>query len=214
MKTVSLSGSLRGNVGKKDAKAGRSQGNVPCVLYGGKEQIHFMVKEKDFRKIIFSPEVCILQIKLGEKSIDAILQDVQYHPVTDRVLHVDFLEILPGKPVNIAIPVKITGTAPGVLKGGRLISKLRKLKVKALAEHLPDHITISIGTLEVGDSVRISDLSIEHLHFMDSPHAVVIGVRTARAVVEEEKPAEEAATEGGEEKAEGGADKKEGGKKE
>jgi large subunit ribosomal protein L25 len=211
MKTVSLSGSLRENVGKKDAKKNRREGFIPCVMYGGKEQVHFLAEEKGFKKIIFTPEVCIVALNVGGKEYFTILQDVQYHPVTDSILHVDFLEIIPEKPVTIAVPVKTHGTPQGVLKGGKLISKTRKLKIKALMQHLPDFIEIDITALEIGDSVRVGDVKQENITLLDPPSYVIVGVRTARTVVEE-APTGEVATEGA---AEGAAEgeKKEGEKK-
>jgi len=209
MKTVSLSGSLRGSVGKKDAKLQRRAGKIPCVLYGGKEQIHFVADEKSFSKILFTPEVNIIRITIDGKDYDTIYQEIQFHPVTDKLLHVDFLQILPDKPVTIAIPVKSEGVSPGVLKGGRLEKKLRKVKVRALAQYLPEFIMINISSMEIGDSVKIGDLKIEHVTFLDAPTNVVIAVRTARQVIEETGPGAEAAAEGAE-----GAEKKEEGKKE
>lgn len=205
MKNVSLSGSLRENVGKKDAKKHRKEGRVPCVVYGGKEQTHFVAEEKDFKHIIFTPDVHIINLTLDGKRVDAILQDIQYHPVTDRILHVDFLEIFPGKLVTIAIPVTMEGTAPGVIKGGRLMKKIRKIRVKALVEDLPDQIVVDISKLDIGDRVKVRDLSEDKLTFLDNPNSIVIGVFTARAVVEEE--VEEDEDEDGEEGAEGGDDK-------
>jgi large subunit ribosomal protein L25 len=195
MKQVSLSGSLRENVGKKDAKKHRKEGNIPCVMYGGKEQIHFVSGDKAFRKLIFTPEVYIVNLEIAGKTYNTVIQDVQYHPVTDNILHVDFLEIQPDKPVNISVPVKVTGTAPGVLKGGKLILKTRKLKLQALMQHLPDEITVSIDPLDIGDSVKVKDLVVENITFLDSPNTVIVGVRTARVLVEE-APAEGAAVEG------------------
>jgi large subunit ribosomal protein L25 len=197
MKQVSLSGSLRENVGKKDAKKHRKEGNIPCVMYGGKEQIHFVASDKAFRKLIFTPEVYIVNLDIAGKSFNTIIQEVQYHPVTDNILHVDFLEIQPEKPVNIGVPVKIIGTAPGVLKGGKLILKTRKLKILALMQNLPDEIIVSIDPLDIGDSVKVKDLAIENLTFMDSPNTVIVGVRTARVLVEE-IPAEGVVVEGAE----------------
>jgi len=197
MKTVSLSGSPRENVGKKDAKKHRKEGNIPCVMYGGKEQIHFVASDKAFRKLIFTPEVYIVNLDIAGKTYNTVIQEVQYHPVSDNILHVDFLEIQPEKPVNIGVPVKIIGTAPGVLKGGKLILKTRKLKVMALMQHLPDEITVSIDPLDIGDSVKVKDLAIENLTFMDSPNTVIVGVRTARVLVEE-TPAEGVVVEGAE----------------
>jgi large subunit ribosomal protein L25 len=197
MKSVSLSGSRRENVGKKDAKKHRREGNIPCVIYGGKEQGHFLVNEKAFSKLLFTPEVSLVKLDLDGQVVDAIIQDVQYHPVTDHVLHVDFLQIMPDKPVIIAVPVKESGIPAGVLKGGRLIKKARKVKVKALAEDLPDFISVDISGLDIGDSIKVSDLKADKVLFLDPPTDVIIGVRTARAVVEEVAPgAEEAAAEG------------------
>lgn len=208
MKQVSLSGALRAYVGKKDARKIRREGNVPCVLYGGKEHIHFLTDEKQLLKMIFTPEVYIFRLTIGKKEIPAVLQDVQYHPVTDRVLHVDFLEIHPEKPVTIAVPLKLNGTPKGVLLGGKLHQKLRKLKIKSLIDHLPDVIEIDISPLDIGQSVKISDLVREHITFLDPPSTVAVAVRTARTVVEE-TPAEEApAEEGAEEKAEKPAEEK------
>jgi large subunit ribosomal protein L25 len=196
MKTVSLSGSLRENVGKKDAKKHRKEGNIPCVMYGGKEQVHFVASDKAFRKLIFTPEVYIFNLDIAGKTYSTIIQEVQYHPVTDNILHIDFLEIQPEKPVIIGVPVKVIGTAPGVLKGGKLILKTRKLKIMALVQYLPDEITVSIDPLDIGDSVKVKDLNVEHITFMDSPNTVIIGVRTARVLVEETPGAEGAAAEG------------------
>ena len=154
MKTVSLSGSLRGSVGKKDAKLQRRAGKIPCVLYGGPEQIHFVADEKSFSKILFTPEVNIIKITIDGKEYETIYQEIQFHPVTDKLLHVDFLEVLPDKPVTIAIPVKSEGVSPGVLKGGRLEKKMRKVKIKALIKDLPDFIMINISPMEIGDSAK------------------------------------------------------------
>jgi len=196
MKTVSLSGSLRENVGKKDAKKHRKEGNVPCVMYGGKDQIHFVASDKAFRKLIFTPEVYIVILDIAGKTYNTVIQDVQYHPVTDNILHIDFLEIQPEKQVSIAVPVKVIGTAPGVLKGGKLILKTRKLKIQALMQYLPDEITVSIDPLDIGDSVKVKDLVVENITFMDSPNTIIVGVRTARVLVEETPGAEGAAVEG------------------
>ncbi len=196
MKNVLLSGSLRGNVGKKDAKKHRKEGNIPCVMYGGKEQIHFVASDKAFRKLIFTPEVYIFNLGIAGKTYNTIIQDVQYHPVSDHILHIDFLEINPEKPVTISVPVKIIGVAPGVLKGGKMEHKTRKLKIHALMQHLPDKITVTIDNLDIGDSVRVKDLVLENITFLDNPNTIIVGVRTARVLVEEPTAAEAAAAEG------------------
>ena len=211
MKRVSMSGSPRENVGKKDARKNRRLGKVPCVMYGGKEQLHFVVDEKPLKKIVFTPEVYIITLNVDGKIHDTILQDAQYHPVTDNFLHVDFLEILPDKQVTISVPVKAEGTPTGVLKGGRFINKMRKLKIKAMAKDLPDFIPINTDDLDIGDSVKVMNIKVDNVTFLDSPNSVIVGVRTARTVVEEVVPgAPVAAVEGA---AEGG-EKKEGAKKE
>lgn len=215
MKTVSLSGALRAHVGKKDAKKNRREGKVPCVLYGGKEQIHFQMEEKTFTKIVFTPEVYILNISIDGKEYKAIMQDIQYHPVTDVILHADFLEVLPGKFISIGVPLKLKGTSVGVLQGGKLIQKLRKIRVKGLIEDLPEDIDIDITNLSIGDSIKIRDLKLDKLELLDPANSVIVRVRTARIIEEEveeeegEEGAEEA--EGGETPAEGGEEKKEGG---
>jgi large subunit ribosomal protein L25 len=196
MKTVSMSGSLRGNVGKKDAKAARKEGLVPCVLYGGKEQIHFSVSEKSFLNVVFTPEICFINLEIGGKEYRAILQDIQYHPVTDKILHADMLELIPGREIIMGVPVKVVGVAPGVLRGGRLIQKMRKVRMKGLPENMPDDITISIDNLDINDSVKVSDLHRDNLAMLDPKNAVVLGVRVTR-VVEEPKTPEELAKEAG-----------------
>ena len=208
MKTVSMSGSPRENVGKKDAKRLRYQGDVPCVLYGGKDQVHFSMSEKSFKPIIFTPEVYLLKISINGTEYNAILQDIQYHPVTDKILHADFLEIIPGKPVIIGLPVIFTGKAPGILLGGRLVKKLRKLKIKALVEDLPDNILVDISKLNIGNSITIKDVSLENVEFLENINSEIVGVKTARGAAEDEEEEEE-----GEEGAEGteGAEGAEGG---
>jgi large subunit ribosomal protein L25 len=196
MKTVSMSGSLRENVGKKDAKQLRAKDLIPCVLYGGKEQLHFTLKELELLKIVETNEVCFLDLTIGEKKYPAILQDIQYHPVTDKPLHVDFLEIVEGKEIKMEIPVKLTGASVGVLKGGRLIKRLRKLVLKALPENMPENITIDISKLDIMDVVKVQDIEIENVKVLSVPTELIVGVKTARTIVEEEEEEEGEETEG------------------
>ena len=193
MKTVSMSGSLRENVGKKDAKMNRREGKVPCVLYGGKDQIHFLANDKDFKDIIFTPEVCFIDLAIDGKQYKATLQDVQYHPVSDNILHVDFLEITDGKPIIMYVPIKVTGTSPGVLRGGKLVTKMRRLKVKGMSDVLPDDIKIDINNLEIGDYVKVNNLNVTGVEFLDVPTSIVVTVKSTRGV-------EDAAAEGEEKK--------------
>jgi large subunit ribosomal protein L25 len=184
MKSVSISGSLRGNVGKKDAKKWRVEGKVPCVLYGGKEQIHFVTEETSFGPILFSPNSYIVKVNIDGVEHDTVLQDVQYHPISDKILHVDFLQLTPGKPVIISIPVKLEGVSAGVLKGGKIDKKLRKLKVKAMQENLPDELVVHIDDLDIGGVIKVSEMSLKNVEFLDSPSSVIVMVKSTRVAVE------------------------------
>lgn len=182
MNSVSLSGSLRENVGKKDAKAQRAAGKVPCVIYGGSQQIHFATDEVNFKPILFSPNSFLINVNVDNVERLCILQDVQSHPVTDSILHVDFLEIDQKKPVTIHVPIRITGTSPGVLRGGKLVKKFRKLKIKALAQHLPDEVEVSINDLDLNNTVKVGDLQLDNVEFLDLKSAVIVTVQTTRNV--------------------------------
>jgi large subunit ribosomal protein L25 len=183
MKTVSLSGSLRENVGKKDAKTLRYAGKVPCVLYGGEEQVHFQMDQTNFKTILFTPETFIIDIKVGKKTYKALLKDVQYHPVGDHVLHADFFEVNPEKPVVVSLPVKVKGTSPGVIRGGKLKVKLTRLSVKGLISNMPDFIEINISKLNVGQNIKIKNLQFDNLTFLGNSNAVVVEVMAARGIV-------------------------------
>ncbi|GAB1404648.1 MAG: 50S ribosomal protein L25/general stress protein Ctc [Lentimicrobiaceae bacterium] len=185
MKKVSMSGSLRGNVGKKDAKALRTAGKVPCVIYGGKEQLHFSMDEVSFKTILNTPNSYIINLNIDGKEHNAILQDVQAHPVSDRILHADFLEVNEQNPIIISVPIRITGTSPGVLRGGKLVKKFRKLKVKALLNDLPDEIQISISKLDLLQSIRVSDVKVPNVELLDLPTAVIVSVAASRNVESE-----------------------------
>jgi len=189
MKSVSISGSPRANVGKTDATALRNAKRVPCVLYGGKEQVHFSVLEADFKDLIYTPHVNTVDLDVDGKKFKAILQEAQFHTVKDNLLHVDFLEVIAGKPVTMSIPVKTTGTSPGVRNGGKLNKKLKTLRVKGLVEKMPDTIDIAIDKLEIGDGVRVGDLKIDGLTFLNAANVTVVNVQVTRVVVEEPKVA-------------------------
>lgn len=187
MKSVSISGSLRENVGKKDAKAQRSKGLIPCVLYGGEQQYQFVVPEKQFQKLLYTPEVRYVELELEGKTRNAIVQDTQFHPITDKLLHVDFLEIIPGKPITIAIPVIVTGTSPGVLRGGKMSKKVRKLNVKGELEHIPEHITLDVSKLDINDSIKVADIEVENLTIMEKKSKVLLTISLTRTTVTEEE---------------------------
>lgn len=212
MRTVSVSGSPRENVGKKDARRLRREDLVPCVIYGGKDQIQFVIPAISFKDIVYTPHSCLIKLDIKGKKFDAILQDIQFHPVNDKILHVDFLEIFPDKPVKISVPIKIIGDSPGVIKGGKMQIKLRKLLVQALPVDLPDEIDINISKLEIGDSVKVGQLSRDKLSFLDPASSVITMVKSARAAMmaavgdEVEEGAEEEEGEATEGDAEGDAE--------
>ncbi len=185
MKSLVIKGSLRETVGKKGAKASRNIGQVPCVLYGGKEQVHFTADEAEFRKLIYSADAYLVKISINQTEYSAVLKEAQFHPVTDNLLHVDFVEISASQPVEIEIPINFEGTASGVaLKGGILAKTMRKLKVKGLIDNIPEVITIDISNLDLNHSIKIGDLKQDNLTFVDNPKKVIVAVRTARTVEE------------------------------
>lgn len=181
MKTVTLSGSTRSNVGKTDAAALRLKGHVPCVIYGGKEQIHFHADIRAFKPIIFTPKVSIVDIQLEGKSYKAILQEAQYHKITDNLIHADFLEVVENKPVTVSLPVKLSGQSEGVKKGGKLTLKMRKLKVRGLVSKLPEYIELNIDKLDIGNSITVGDISIDGVTMLNAKNVTVVGVGATRA---------------------------------
>jgi large subunit ribosomal protein L25 len=190
MKTVSLSGSLRANVGKTDANALRAKGMVPCVIYGGKEQTHFYADTRAFKDIIYTPDTNLVSIKLEDgKSFKAVLQEAQFHKINDRLIHADFLEVIDGKPVTVQIPVKTIGQAQGVKDGGRLNIKMRKLKVKGLIDKLPERIELNIENLGIGKSIAAGDINIDGVTVLHPKNISVVSVNITRDVVQEETAA-------------------------
>ena len=182
MKTVSMSGSLRANVGKKDAKLNRASGKVPCVVYGGKEEIHFTIEEKVLGTLIFTPYTFLIDLDIEGKKLTTTLQDVQYHPVSDQILHADFLEVTLGKPIIVSLPIRVVGSSIGVLRGGKLVKKARKLKIKALAEYIPEEITVDISQLEINDTVKVADIKMPHVEILDNASNLVLSIASTRAV--------------------------------
>jgi large subunit ribosomal protein L25 len=182
MKSLAISGSLRESNGKSAAKALREQDNILCVLYGGKEPIHFSAPTSSFKKLVYNHEVHIVELSVDGKTYKAIMKDIQFHPVTDEVLHIDFLQLDESKAVEIEIPVKIVGNSVGVRAGGKLVTKVRKLKVKSLPAKLPDFIEINIENLEIGKAIRVGDLKIEGVELLDAANNVITSVKTTRAV--------------------------------
>lgn len=186
MKTVSLSGSVRTSVGKSDAKALRRKGMVPCVIYGGKEQVHFYADERQFTKILKSPLVHVVEIAVEGKKYRTILQDAQFHKITDKIIHADFLEIHEGRPVTVHLPVKTTGQPEGVKMGGQMIVNFRKLKVKGPIEKLPEVIQLNVEHLKIGKSISVSDIKLDGVQILHPGNISVVSVRTTRNVIQEE----------------------------
>jgi large subunit ribosomal protein L25 len=204
MKTLAISANLRKGTGKADSKALRNQGNVPCVLYGGEKQVCFYAHENDFRNLVYTPDVFIVELDIEGEKYNAVMQDLQFHPVTDNILHIDFLQVFDDKEVTITIPVHLTGNSVGIRNGGILSFRRRKIITRAIPSNLPDYIEVDIEDIGIGQSVYIKDLRVDEYTFLAPDNAVVVGVRTARNVIEETEDEEEGeATEGEEGAAEG-----------
>ncbi|MCL7761967.1 50S ribosomal protein L25/general stress protein Ctc [Polaribacter sp. Z014] len=194
MKSISIKGSKRESVGKVATKALRNAGMVPCVIYGGENPIHFSAEEKAFKKLVFTPNVYTASLDIDGQKIPAILQDIQFHPVTDKIIHVDFYQLFDDKEITMKIPVQLTGTSPGVLNGGSLRFTNRKLRVKALPANLPDFVTADISKLKIGSKLVVTSLATDGYTFMHPDNTVVVQVRTSRnASVEEGEEEEEGA---------------------
>jgi len=189
MKSIAISGSPRENVGKRDAKELRYQSKVPAVLYGGATQTHFAVSAADLKPVVYTPDVHFIDLEIAGVKSQAIIQDLQFHPLTEQILHVDFLLLDPAKPITIEIPVKLTGSSPGVKAGGKLVQKLRKLRVKALPKDHLDTIDVSIEPLEVGKSVRVSEIKVPNLTILNAPEDTIVSVTTSRALRQAEQEA-------------------------
>jgi large subunit ribosomal protein L25 len=193
MKTVSMSGSLRESVGKKDAKLQRSEGKIPCVLYGGKEQYKFVADEKSFHQIVFTPDSFFIKLTLDGKTHDCVLKDIQYHPVSDTILHADFIEFEMDKPLTMSVPVRFDGNAPGLIKGGQLIKKFRKLNVRALPADMPESVVIDISELDIDQKITIGELVQEKYKILEKPERYIIAIRATRVSATTEPGAEGAA---------------------
>jgi large subunit ribosomal protein L25 len=187
MKSFAISGSRRENVGKRDAKELRYEGKVPAVLYGGDNQIHFAVSAADLKGLVYTPDVHFVDIDVEGTKAQAVLQDIQFHPLTELILHVDFLRINESKPFVMEIPVKLTGTSPGVKMGGKLIQKLRKLRVKAFAKDMPQYVEVGIEVLELGKSVRVGDLSFDKFQVINNADDTIVSVVMSRALKQAEQ---------------------------
>ena len=186
MKTLAINVKERQNVGKTNTRALRNQGNVPCVLYGGEKQVTFYAHENDFRKLVYTPDTFVVELDIDGTVTKAIMQDIQFHPVTDKILHIDFLEVFDNKAITVSIPVNLNGTAIGVKNGGNLMFRRSKIITKGLVANLPNSIELNIEHLNIGMFTYIKDITVEGCELIAPGNSVVVGVKTARAVVEEE----------------------------
>ncbi len=181
MKTFELKGTVRTDLGKKATKAERVVDNIPAVLYGGNENVHFTATVSDVRKLVYSPEVFVVNLDIDGKKTKAIMKALQFHPVTDKVLHIDFLQLTEDKPVIVELPVKLEGLAEGVKEGGKLALEMRKLKVKGLYTQIPENIVIDVTSLGLGKSIQVAKVSVEKLEILNAKNAVVAQVKLTRA---------------------------------
>jgi large subunit ribosomal protein L25 len=194
MKSVAIFGNVRENLGKADSRELREQGKVPCVLYGGKENVHFSVFASDFKELVYTPNTYLIKLDIDGTVYKASLQDMQFHPVNETIVHADFLQVIDDKPIIINIPVKLSGTSPGVRQGGKLMQRMKKLRIKALPANLPDSIEVNIDSLEMGKSVRVSEVSVQGFQILDALTNPIVSVVSTRAAKEVEGAAAPAAT--------------------
>lgn len=193
MKTISITGSVRENLGKTGAKEARNNDQVPCVMYGSGKQIHFTIDQKSFDKIIYTADVYNVILNIDGTEYSSLLKDAQFHPVTDKPVHADFLFLEDGKPVTVSLPIALTGSSAGVKNGGKLRTPMRKLKVKGELANMPENIEIDITKLRIGQSIKVGSLSTEGLEYLDPASNVIVAVKTARGAVQDDEEEEEAA---------------------
>ncbi|GAB3955912.1 50S ribosomal protein L25/general stress protein Ctc [Spirosoma harenae] len=182
MKKIEIVGYQRANLGRAESQAIRAEGNVPCVLYGGSEQVHFYAPAILFRELIYSPNIFEVALNIEGAEYRAILQETQFHPVSDVLLHADFLQVTDEKPIKIAVPVRLTGSAPGVQKGGKLVTRVRKLRVKGTVANIPDFIDIDVSDLDLGKSVRVGQIPVKNIEMLEQASNPVASIEIPRAL--------------------------------
>lgn len=195
MKTIEIKGTLRKELGKKSTKKARKEDNVPCVIYGKEKNIHFQAHELTFKNLVYTHEAHLVKLDIDGQIYNAVLHDMQFHPVTDRIIHADFVQIYDNKPVIIDVPVTVTGDADGVKAGGKLIVKRRHLKVKGFASELPEELVVDVTDLKIAHSIKVGDLKYDKIELIDPKITTVVTVATSRVALktEEEEAAEAAA---------------------
>lgn len=182
MKTIEIVGYKRANLGKIEAKNLRAEGQIPCVIYGGEEQIHFYAPAILFRELVYTSEAHFVKVNVEGAEYDCIMQDIQFHPVSDMIMHVDFLQWFTGKTIKMDIPVHLTGVSKGVSNGGTLIHKRRTLSIKALPKNMPEHIDLDITPLDFGKAIKVKDVSTDNFEILDTPQASIAVVEIPRAL--------------------------------
>lgn len=197
MKTIEIKGSFRTELGKKSSKELRKSGNVPCVIYGKEKNIHFFAHENSFKNLVYTHAAHLVKLNIDDKEYKAVLKDMQFHPVKDNILHADFIEIHDNKPVVINIPIKVSGDSVGVIAGGKLSIKRRTLKVKGLADDLPEALPINITDLKIHEGIKVGELSYDKIELLDPKKSMVLTIATSRVAqkTDEEVLAETAAAE-------------------
>jgi large subunit ribosomal protein L25 len=196
MKTIEIKGSLRTELGKKSSKKVRKEGNVPCVIYGKEQNVHFHAHENTFKNLIYTPDAHLVNLDLEGKEYKIVLQDVQFHPVSDKITHIDFIEVIDDKPLVVSLPIKVTGDSVGVKAGGKLRIKKRHLKVRGYVNDIPEHLLIDITDVKIHHSVKVGDLTYDKIELIDPKITTVLSVATSRVVTKEEEEAEAAAAAG------------------
>lgn len=186
MKTITIEGQLRSEYGKKATRQVRSEGQVPCVIYGGAETVSFSAPAVAFKTLVYTSEFQLAEIKLGAKTYKCVLKDLQFDTVTDELAHIDFLELVEDKPVSVSLPIKIVGQSEGVKAGGKLVVKIKALKVKALPKHLRENIEVNIDNLELNGNIRVEDVVAENIEITNSPRIPIASVVMTRQLRQEE----------------------------
>lgn len=184
MKTILLKGEKRTGNGTSDAKALRNAGKVPCVMYGTGENVHFSVFEADFKNLVYTPNVYKVKLDVDGSTYDAVLQDMQFHAVSERIMHADFMAVEASRAVVMDIPIRVVGNSPGVRAGGKLVKKINRLRVRGLLANLPDYIDVSIDTLEIGQSAKVKDLTPGNFEILDAKENAIVTVKTTRALMQ------------------------------
>ena len=202
MKTIEIKGSFRKELGRKSSKELRKSNNVPCVIYGGKENIHFYTHEINFKHLVYTPDAHLVNLNIEGKEYRAVLKEIQFHPVSDRIIHADFTEVFEDRPVSIAIPIKVFGDSVGIIAGGKLRIRKRSLLVKGFSNDLPEFLPVDITEVKIHQSIKVGDLSYDKIELLDPKRSMVLAVATSRVA----QKTEEAEIEGGEAPAEAAAE--------